>query len=161
MKKTLIVTILILTAQFAFSQKTLVGGGFIYGTDINRGGIDIRGDFRVAPKWAIVPNINFFFTESSDTYKSSFTGFNVDGHYLYGLNSEANIYPLFGLNFSRAGYKNKTTDVKSANTELGVNIGGGFEYFFSNKIAGLFEIKYVLGDYDQGVLTFGVLYAIN
>ena len=161
MKKAVFILFLCMIVSSAYSQNFLVGGGLIYGTEVEKGGIDIRADFRVAPKWAIVPNINFFFPESSNRFRSSFTGINVDAHYIKGLNSEASIYPLFGINFSKYSYKNKDTGNRNSNTELGINLGGGFEYFFSRKVAGLFEIKYVLGDYDQGVLTFGILYAIN
>ncbi len=161
MKKVAVFSILFLIGTAVYSQNFLIGGGLVYGTDVDKGGIDIRGDIRVTPKWAIVPNFNFFFPNNGVNYKSSFTGINIDAHYIHGLSSEAHVYPLFGLNFSRAAVKYKPTDTTNSNTELGLNLGGGLEYFFSSKVAGLFELKYVLGDYDQGVLTFGVLYAIN
>jgi len=162
MKKLIIVFALIAFAvTTSHAQKFLVGGGLVYGTEVEKGGIDIRGDIRITNSWAIVPNINFFFPESSDAYKSGFTGINVDGHYLVNLGSGANVYPLFGLNFGHSSFKNKINDTKSGNTEIGINLGGGIEYFFSSKVAGFFELKYVLGDYDQGVLGFGVLYRVN
>jgi len=160
MKKLFIIfSLVIFFATTSQAQKFLVGGGLVYGTEVEKGGIDIRGDIRINQNWAIVPNINFFFPESSDNFKSGFTGINIDGHYLVDLGSGANVYPLFGLNFGHSSFKNKINDTKSTNTELGINIGGGIEYFFSRKVAGFFELKYVIiTDYDQGVLGFGVLY---
>ena len=162
MKKLLVIfTLLTIFATTSYAQKFLVGGGLVYGTEVDKGGIDIRGDIRFNENWAVVPNFNFFFPTSNDSYKSGFTGFNIDGHYLFGIGSGANVYPLFGLNFGHSKYKNKINDTKSSNTEIGINLGGGIEYFFSSKIAGFFEVKYIISDYDQGVLGFGVLYNLN
>ncbi len=143
------------------AQNFLVGGGLVYGTDVERWAFDMRGDFRINQNWAIVPNINFFFPQTNNNYKSGANAINIDGHYIHALSNEAHIYPLFGLNFSTRYSKHTPTDTRDKRTELGVNLGGGFEYFFSSKVAGIFELKYVLGDFDQGVLGFGILYRLN
>ncbi|MCG8305985.1 MAG: UTP20 family protein [Cytophagales bacterium] len=42
-----------------------------------------------------------------------------------------------------------------------MNPGFGSEYYFDRRLSGFGEIKYVTGDADQAVFTFGVLYLPN
>lgn len=82
--------------------------------------------------------------------------FDIDGHYNFELMDKLKAYPIAGLNLS--GVSVDVNGTKTSDTEVGFNIGAGATYEITDKLAGLFEIKYTLGKYDQAVIGIGVLY---
>jgi outer membrane protein X len=138
----------------------LVGGGLAYGSEIKNLGLDLRGDFRFDRGWVISPNLNFFFPKENNNVRTSWTAFNADVHYLLPVGSGFHFYPFGGLNFSSISNKVKNTDVKHSHSEIGLNIGMGLNANFGSNVDGFVDMKYVVSDFDQAVITFGVLVGI-
>ena len=82
----------------------------------------------------------------------------MDGHYFFEVDPTWTIYPLFGVNI--ATVSEKVNDISFSNSDVGINLGFGSEYNIDRKFSGFGEIKYVISDADQLVITFGVLYSL-
>ncbi|MDX2304245.1 MAG: outer membrane beta-barrel protein [Microscillaceae bacterium] len=162
---------LLLSAIFVFAFSSLskaqvgihLGGGLIYGTEVEQLGLNGRATFRFG-NWRIAPGVDYFFPEKSGGLKVTVWSVNVDGNYVFDLPSGlVSPYVLAGLNFTTLTVKlddNSLFDEDGSNTELGLNIGGGVD--FNLKVVNPFiEFKYVLGEADQGVLAFGVKFGIG
>ncbi|MEO1653534.1 MAG: hypothetical protein AAFU64_08320, partial [Bacteroidota bacterium] len=63
-----------------------VGGGLIYGTEVEQLGINARGGFRFG-NWRVAPGINYFFPQNDDFFggdiKTTVWSINIDGNYVF------------------------------------------------------------------------------
>ncbi|MGF1637337.1 MAG: outer membrane beta-barrel protein [Cyclobacteriaceae bacterium] len=162
-KKFLLLTLMAwigLSVQLANAQIGL-GGGFAYGTEVEKLGLDLRADFKLGDKWALAPNFNFFFPRETRDHIHRWAGFNFDAHYLFNVENSFYFYPLFGLNITSYSTERKSDDRRWKNSEIGVNIGMGSEFKIAGQLDGFVEFKYVAIKYvDQAVVSFGVLYRL-
>lgn len=136
-----------------------LGGGLNYGTSQNNIGVNFRGEVTFFSQWSITPNFNMFFNKKNSLITKKWHAFNVDGHYFFELDRLWMMYPTFGINF--ATVSEKVNDITFSNSEIGINIGLGSSYQFDPKFSGFAELKYVISNADQAVITFGLLYQIN
>ena len=156
------IALITLFSFFSFllkAQDFSLGGGLGYGTQINNLGLNFRGDVKFEKQWSITPHFNYFFnkTEGAVTYK--WNALNIDGHYFFELDQLWTFYPLFGINFSTVS--EKVNDITFSNSDVGINLGIGSEYNFDRRLSGFGEIKYVVSEADQLVITLGLLYQIT
>ena len=129
------------TAAFAQKGVTAFGvqgayddwnGQFGIGVKLQYGFIDqLRGDL----------STDIFFK------KRGFSLVDVNGnvHFVVPVVDKFNVYPLAGLNL--AFFNNNIP------TRLGVNLGGGLEYFVTDKVKIIGEAKYIIS--DNGFSRFG------
>jgi len=143
------------TAQ---DYKINLGGGLIYGTSQKNVGFDFRGDVTFFDQWSISPHFNVFFNKKDNYVTERWNAFNIDAHYFFELERLWKIYPLLGINF--ATVSEKVNDITFSNAEIGMNIGAGAEYPLDSRLNGFGELKYVIGDADQAVITVGLLYTL-
>lgn len=149
---------------FTQAQETKFGGGLAYGTEMETVGINFKGSYGFTEEFALSPDFTFYIPRSETNYKYNFWEFNVNGHYIIDLES-VKVYPLAGLNLTRVGFKYTgptggffSHTSSYSDTELGLNIGSGVEIPLDN--FGVFsEVKYVISDFDQLLITVGVNYA--
>lgn len=153
-----IVVLLIFSSAFTFAQDIGVGGGLAYGSKINNIGLNFRGDLKFYKQWSITPHFNYFFNKKKGVLTTKWNAINIDGHYFFEIDRTLIFYPLFGVNF--ASLAEEANDITFSNSEVGINLGFGLEYDFSRTLSGFSEIKYVIGDADQLVVTFGLLYKL-
>ncbi|MEQ9097860.1 MAG: outer membrane beta-barrel protein [Imperialibacter sp.] len=145
------------------AQDVSLKGGLGYAMQSEKLGVLLGARVGLTPKIDLAGGFGLFFP---DTYnngngtkvKSNIWMFDVDGHYNFTPGGAVKLYPLVGINFTTG--KVKVNDTKTTNTEVGLNMGGGLAYSFTSKIDGFFEIKYILGNADQGMLGFGVFYKL-
>jgi len=159
MRKTILIGILFFSFQTTLAQEFSVGGGFLYGSEINNLGINFRGDVKFTPQWSFSPSFNIFFNRKDGLITNKWNDFNFDGHYFFEIDQALTVYPLLGLNV--ATVTEKINDISFSNTDVGANIGFGSEYDFDHRIVGFGELKYVISNADQLVITIGVLYKIK
>lgn len=109
-----------------------------------------------------------FFPHNNDfsdySLKTTWWDVNGNGHWLFlepaGVPFAA--YALLGLNVARVNesftYDRGVTPREEDNGKwkLGANVGGGFEYRFTERVAGYLEAKYVISAADQFVGYVGV-----
>ena len=152
-------TIFVLFPFLLIAQDFSLGGGLGYGTQINNVGLNFRGDVKFDKQWSITPHFNYFFNKTEGEVIYKWNALNIDGHYFFEMDQIWTIYPLFGINFSTVS--EKINDIKFSNSDVGINLGIGAEYHFDRRLSGFGEIKYVISDADQLVITLGLLFQIN
>ncbi len=150
-----IVAILLLTISFSSQAQTRVGGGFAWGSEIEDFGINLRGDISVTDNISLVPGFTFFFTESNLTWWE----LSANGHWHF-QGEPTGAYALVGLNFTRV-----EVDLgpfgEFGDTEVGLNVGGGYNFNLPGPVDPFGEARFVIGDADQLVLALGILVSIN
>ena len=161
MNKKLLVLILFTFLAIAHSkaQDFRLGGGLSYGTVIKNVGLNFRGDVKFNKPWSITPHFNWFFNKKNGPISKRWNALNIDGHYYFEVEPTWTIYPAFGINI--ASVSEKVNGITFSNSDVGINLGFGSEYNFDRRLSGFGEVKYVINDADQAVITLGVLYQIT
>ena len=76
----------------------------------------------------------------------------ASAHYLIPVADQISVFPLAGLGFAAA-----TSDGHTVSDFIG-QVGGGAQYFFTEKIGATAEAKYQFGNGGAFVLSAGILY---
>ena len=156
----------IITIAFAFNSFAQIsaGSGISYGTEQKTIGFNFRGQYSINESIDVVGGLTFYLPNKEKQTllfttvesKTTMWAFDVDGHYNFSLIDKLKAYPIAGLNI--AGVSVDVNGTKASDTEVGLNIGAGAAYEITDKLAGFFETKYTIGNLDQAVISFGVLY---
>ncbi len=147
------------------AQPINIGGGLVIGTDRPNIGLKVQGTYGMD---FLLENLSgaaaftFFIPSSTPSITYNRWAIDVDGHYKFYETSDFEFYALGGLNI--ASYKAKTTafgtSVTVSGTKPGLNVGAGAIYNFGDKMKAFSEFKYILSNYDQAEITFGVLFEL-
>ena len=164
MKKLTLLAVITIAFTFNSLAQISAGGGIAYGTEQETIGFNLRGQYNINENIDVIGGLTFFLpkTISQPTFfgtiknKTSLWTFDIDGHYNFPINDKFSFYPLAGINISGASVEVNGT--KTSKTEIGLNIGVGASYEINDKLEGFFETKYTIGNFDQAVITVGVLY---
>jgi hypothetical protein len=133
-------------AQLSFAA------GLSYGTEeIAELGLHARASYGFTEQWHGAAKLNYFF--SDDPF--NWFDINLDAHWMILQTGNLNVYPLAGLNIAIISCDNCGL-VDDSNTEVGLNLGGGIVLPITEKLKGIGEFKFVLGDADQVVFTVGL-----
>lgn len=136
--------------------------GMTYGGQIEKLGLQIGGQYGITNEIDLAAGLSWFFPDETSgggvDVRSNFWMIDVDGHYNFDMGSGLRLYPLAGVNFTTARVKINSNS--SSNSEIGLNIGGGAAFQLSDPLAAFAEIKYILGDADQAVFGFGILFSL-
>jgi opacity protein-like surface antigen len=146
------------------AQPINIGGGLVIGTDRPNVGLKLQGTYGMdflLENLSGAADFTFFFPATPGAITFNRWSININGHYKFYEMSSFEFYALAGLNIGH--YKSEwntsgTTITKG--TKPGLNIGAGAIYKFSDKMKGFTEFKYVLSNYDQAEITFGVLFEL-
>jgi len=133
------------------------GAAFMYGSEVEELGLQANGTYTINEQFRAAADIGFFFVDDAEGFDTSFWTINANGHYLIPGIPKATVYGLAGLNITTVSAEFDTPfgRVDESDSELGLNLGGGGELPVG--AVNLFsEIKYVIGDADQLVITAGV-----
>lgn len=153
MKKSILVFIcfFVLIGQTAFAQLS-AGAGLAYGFDNKDLGIQLRGIYGITETWRAGGDFIFYLdgVEGASVYE-----FNANAHYVFKNDDDFHLYGLAGLNFFLVSFSEFDFGTVS---ELGINLGGGIGYPFTEQLTGIGEIKLSLGDASQFVIGVGVVY---
>jgi hypothetical protein len=131
-----------------------LGAGLCYGSGIKKPGVDLRLLNTFSPILRGAANFDYFFTESGHTFWT----LDANAHYaFYQYRRQQRLYALFGLQYAHESLDLGFTS--ASNSEIGLNLGiGGETRVDFGSVFG--EIKFVLGNYDQLVLTAGLRFAL-
>ncbi len=162
-------------AQFKFKG---VGGGLSFGSNAaisSSGeamgvGIEVNALAQIIEKVDAEAALIIYLPSSVGNFKQQITTFNANGHYNFFSQDKFTAYGLAGLNFTFGKYE---TDVPGNDfgwhsvpgskyseniSEVGLNIGAGGAYAFTDKLDGTAQLGYTLGDADQLFINLGVMY---
>jgi len=173
MKHTVIIVILTVFSSLALSAQVKLGGKLAYGSEIKSIGIGAKGIYELNDTFSLSGELLYFLGDKEESSilgistetKTSSIALNTDLHYNL-LDDTFKVYALGGLNFVNFSSKVTTSstfgigglDVDSSGTFIGLNLGIGGLYEISDNLNLVSELKYVLGDFDQVVLSAGVLF---
>ena len=165
MKKLTLLAIITIALTFNSFAQISAGGGLVYGTEQKTIGFNFRGQYSITESIDVVGGLTFYLPNKEKQTiffatiesKTSMWAFDVDGHYNFSIMDKLNVYPLAGLNIT--GISVDVNGTKSSDTEVGLNIGAGANYEISDQLAGFFETKYTIGNFDQAVITLGAVYS--
>lgn len=182
MKKVYTTSLLILGVFFlthsriiAQSGNISIGGGLIYGTGVfdglsgndvdfnNHLGIDVNGYYTITGDFRAGTDIKFFFPKEESGLKLTVWEINFNGNYLFYNQEGLNAYGLGGINITSI----KTSidggqfgGFSGSTSKVGLNLGAGGEY--ATNFGALFtELKYVVSDADELVVSAGVRIPVN
>lgn len=126
---------IIFCASFSSQAQSRVGVGLGYGSEVSAGAIALNGEFYFNSNFALSPGVIIYF---EDVWEAN-------GNLNFGLSGtrDAAPYLIGGLNLTSA----------AGNSEIGLNagIGANFDLGWRPKLST--EVKYVIGDFDQLVLS--------
>lgn len=164
MRKVLLSTAVLVLFVFAANAQDLdLKGGFGYAMQSEKLGLNIGAKYGITSEIDAEAGFTFFVPETGTVggvdYRYGLWMFDVNGHYNFGINSDFYAYPLLGFNVT--GTRDKRGNNKSSNTELGLNIGGGAVYEITSALGAFVELKYITGQYDQGMFGFGIYYDLR
>jgi outer membrane immunogenic protein len=182
MKNSLLTLALVLTTvgYITKAQDNNFGVGLAYGSDIKRPAIFGSYQYFFDDKIAIVPSLFLYSPRVSSytgntydpvtfapvSYKAKTSSFNweINGDInYYFADNEVKFYGVGGLNLSGGHYKVKynpeTAYLKNSgggSSELGLNLGVGADFKVSGNATPFFQLKYIIGNFDQLVIMAGL-----
>ena len=160
MKKRLLILIgFCLFSAFATQAQTRVGAFLAYGTEVENLGVGVNGEFYFNDKITLVPSFTFYMTDDSPGVNTSLWEANINGQFFFASEQTALIYGLAGLNYTHS--KVEILDETDRNGELGINIGVGADFDINSDIVPFAQLKYVISDFDQLVLSGGVRFTLG
>lgn len=164
MKKIVLTAIIALFSFGAYAQKgqTAVGVNLAYPTDLKSLGIGVKGSYGITDALRTQATFDYFLKKNN----LSAWDINLDVHYLFPMGSNFSLYPLAGLTYLRTSFDGfsatadtPTTHSSISDGHIGVNLGGGFQYDFTDRLALNVEAKFqIIKDGNQGVISAGLAY---
>ena len=158
MKKLMMLAAFVMMSVAAMAQAgtQAVGVGLNYGTKSGYSpfgvGVKYQNEFVKNIRGEVA--FNYYFPKDIGYEKMSFYDINANFHYLFQLAPKFNFYPAVGLSYESAhvsmesmSYEDDDIQIEvegGSNTEhkLGVNLGGGIEYYLGNSLKVNAEVKY-------------------
>lgn len=141
----------------------LVGGGPLYGDDIEELGANLRLYTFIGDKICFGPEFTAFGKHETvidgDPAELSLWEVNFNAHYIFEVNEGLGLYPVAGLNYSKEtedieGHSDLTEDA------FGVNLGFGVHYELQKFIV-YTEYDRLFSDLSQNSFTLGVLFHLG
>lgn len=165
MKKLLLIILALIFININSFSQISVGGGLAFGTEAKTIGFNLKCQYSITESIDLVGGLTFFLpkTETQNIpfagtikTKSTLLSFDIDGHYHFAINDQIKVYPLSGLNITNVSVSVNNT--KTGDTKVGLNVGAGGTYKINESLNAFAETKYIIGNYDQLVITLGILY---
>lgn len=170
MRKLFLTAVIALLSIGAYAQEgqAYLGGQLAYPTDIKSLGIGVKGGYGITDAIRTQATFDYFLKKDN----VSCWDLNLDVHYLFPLGDNIKVYPLAGLTYLRCSVDGFTQTVSTSagsitvgsneshsDGNLGVNLGGGFQYDLTEKLALNAEVKFqIIKNSNQGVISAGLLY---
>lgn len=160
MKKIILISCVLFGFVFTFnmtsyaqeSSDTKIGGGLIYGTEVEAIGIQAGVKYAFTPEVSGAADVAVYFPDNYDWWE-----LNANAHYHFYAEEGTRVYGLAGLNYTTISIDIGENSV--SDSEAGLNLGGGAE--FGMDFADIYtELKYVLGDADQLAISAGLRFGI-
>lgn len=170
MRKLFLTAVIALLSIGAYAQKgqTYLGGQLAYPTDIESLGIGVKGGYGITDAIRAQATFDYFLKKNN----VSWWDLNLDVHYLFPLGNNIKVYPLAGLTYLRGSVDGVTQTVNTqdgsvtvgsnesySDGNLGLNLGGGFQYDLTDKLVLNAEVKFqIIKNTNQGVISAGLAY---
>ncbi len=170
MRKLFLTAVIALFSIGAYAQKgqAYLGGQLAYPTEIESLGIGVKGGYGITDAIRAQATFDYFLKKNN----VSWWDLNLDVHYLFPLGNNIKVYPLAGLTYLRGSVDGFTQTVNTpdgtvtvgsnesySDGNLGLNLGGGFQYDLTDKLVLNAEVKFqIIKNTNQGVISAGLAY---
>ena len=170
MRKLFLTAVIALLSIGAYAQKgqTYLGGQLAYPTEIESLGIGVKGGYGITDAIRAQATFDYFLKKNN----VSWWDLNLDVHYLFPIGNNIKVYPLAGLTYLRGSVDGFTQTVNTpdgsvtvgsnesySDGNLGLNLGGGFQYDLTDKLVLNAEVKFqIIKNTNQGVISAGLAY---
>ncbi len=147
------------------SAQMSIGGGVVYGFDIEDIGIQASGMYKLSPEMRLGGDIIYWLigdeTFFGETWSTTFVEVNANFNYIfydendlsiYGLGTLGIHYASFSFDYSFNGFDESGSE---SDTELGLGLGVGFEYNLGGVVL-YSEPRIFLSGFDQFALSAGL-----
>ena len=139
MKKFFVLSVLFVSLLLSYNNtysQHKVGGGFAYGTEIEKLAIQLGAIFDINAPIEIAPDFKYYFTDEFET----FWELNANVHYNLTKDEKNNFFLLGGLNYATRSFE--IFGISGSNSEIGLNIGAGADFNLGG-FSLVPEVKYV------------------
>jgi opacity protein-like surface antigen len=133
-----------------------IGGGVGYGTDVEEIGLQVRAIYGLTDNIRVGGDFLYYLVSGDGL---SLYETNLNGHYAFANTDKFIGYGLVGLNLLTA--RVSIFGISGSTSEVGLNVGAGGQVKFTDKISGLLEAKYAIGDAGQAVIGLGLLFSLG
>jgi opacity protein-like surface antigen len=137
-------------------------------------GIGVKANYDFMENIVLAPGLTYFFSSTKTDSTGSFEKespsqicLDLDGNYYFMKEGDLSIYGLVGLNIAYASQLTTQTyfDVEyeyysDKKFLIGINLGGGVQYPFTDKMSGFAELKYTAASTDQLGFAAGLLFSL-
>lgn len=168
--------VLIIAAAFALLPLTVpaaqavawdLGGGLVYGSEIEQFGAQVNAYFPLWEKIRVGGDVTLYASDTDrflgQSFETRLAELNVNGHYMFLEDPRFRVYGIGGVNLSRVRVSGDVPGlgrISETDTEVGLNVGAGAERSMGwGTLYG--ELKYVVSDFDQMVIGAGVRFPIG
>lgn len=145
------------------NAQILLGGGPMYGDDIEEIGVNLRTYTFIGERICFGPEFTIFGNHDTmidgETAELGLWEINFNGHYIFEVREGLGLYPVVGLNFSREVEKVEGHD-DVIESVFGTNLGFGVHYEHKNLIL-YTEYDRLFSDLRQNSFTIGVLFHLR
>ncbi|MBQ7690218.1 MAG: porin family protein [Muribaculaceae bacterium] len=153
------------TAALAQAEKGDVATGvnLLYGFGIKSMAIGAKFQYTIIDHVRTEAAFNYFFKKDF----VSMWDVSLNAHYLIPVHQENfYLYPMAGLTFASTNYDSEgasrkllPSEIGKSHSRIGVNLGAGAQYQYSDHVGFTLEYRYsVMKDIDQSVIGVGVNY---
>lgn len=150
------------TSLSSAQTDTRFGVMLAYGTEIENVGLGINADFPVAESLTIAPSFIYYFPKDYGAGDMNWWELNGDVNYYFVENESIGFYGLAGLNYSHVSidFDSAMGSMESSDGEFGLNLGVGANFNIQSSITPFAQLKYVIIDGSQLVLSAGVRFRL-
>ncbi len=147
-------------AQTEFEKGQMaINAGISYGFDIEKLGLRGGLTYFLTPEMRIGGDLNYWLTESSSGGSSTALELNANFNYIFFNENNMILYGIgsLGIHYARVKLTVFGETISDSDSELGLGIGGGFEYNLG-PISIFAEPKLFITGFDQFKLNIGLRY---
>jgi Outer membrane protein beta-barrel domain len=162
MKKAIFIGMLFMALGLVSAQAQSgikLGGHVGYATDISSIGFGIDGVYDINEKFSAAANFTYYPESDFLTWSS----IDLNAHYNLGDTDGLNYYALGGIDILMVKFEadlGMFGTVKTSDTNIGLNLGGGSTYSLSDKFDLFGEARYTVGNANYMNFRAGVLYKL-
>lgn len=141
------------------TRKTKIGVFLAYGTEIENLGIGANAEFTISEKLSISPSIVYYLPKEEYGVKMNWLEVNANANYYFIKQANLDFYGFAGLSYNsiKVSYDQAWGINGSwSDGRVGLNLGSGIHFLNSKKITPFAELKYVIVDSGQLVLSGGL-----
>ena len=133
--------------------------GIAFGSEVANPGFSFGAEFFVTEDISVSPVAVVYFEDAGNFDDRDWWEMNINGHYYFAEEANIEFYGLAGINITTRAIE--LGEFRDPDTEVGFNLGIGANYQWKDIFLPFTTLKYIAGNADQAVFTFGMRFLIR